>query len=472
MGEKLDGCEGSEESKQPDPGVLQVISIIDSHLEEVDDLSSLDEFSGSEHNPKTHDAESVYEYLMTNLPVARDMHGALKDYLEHHGDVTAQDILNQYGDRPESESNDLRLNVEHADACHILPSDAGEDAETAHSTRISLESETVDLIITSPPYWQKRDYEVKGQLGHEDDPEDYIKALLSAMDRWRAFLRPHGSIFLNIGDSYDDNKSRVGIPGMFVHKAREAGWTIRNDIVWTKDSGMPSSAKDRLVPRHEHIIHLVDDKRDYYYDLHGYANVYGNGSNPGDVWRMNHDRNTGGHLAPFPEELARRAIALAGPPSVCTSCGTPRQRIRERGLTELNTDRPQARRAIEIYEDSDLTPEHLKAVQAVGISDAGKAKEFQEGAGENAKDVQELADEAKEVLGGYFREFTFPLWTTAGWTDCECESPNYDRGVVFDPFAGSGTALRVANELGFHAWGTDLDTSNFAQDQSLARYQR
>lgn len=118
-----------------------------------------------------------------------------------------------------------------------------------------------------------------------------------------------------------------------------------------------------------------------------------------------------------------------------------------------------------------LEEKHLRAIQAVGISDAGKAKEIQEGAGENADKVQELADQAKEVLGGYFREFTFPQWTTAGWTECDCENPNYEPGLVFDPFAGSGTTIKVANALRYHSWGTDLDTSNFDKNQSLSHYQ-
>lgn len=450
-----------------DPGVREIISIVSEYIDDVENITSLENFSDGTYLKEDTSSPEIYNYLAANPELAKDLHGALKDHLKHHGDVTIQDVRDSQGDIPERD--ELKATVEQANACNVVPEDVDEEGIPDDADQISLGTNSVDLIVTSPPYWRKRDYEIEDQLGQEEDPDDYITHLIDALDRWREFLRPHGSVFINIGDTYH-NKSLVGIPGRFVRAAQEAGWTVRNDILWAKDNGMPSPAKDRLVQRHEHIIHLVWND-DYYYDLHGYANAFGNGSNPGDVWHMNHDRNTGGHLAPFPEELARRAITLACPPSVCQKCGEPRERIRERGLDNLDTSRSQAERALELYRESDLTEDHLRAIQAVGISDAGKAKEIQDGAGSNAEKVQELADEAKEVLGGYFREFTFPQWTTAGWTDCDCESPEYEPAIVYDPFAGSGTTIKVANELRHHSWGTDLDTSNFDQNQSLERYQ-
>jgi len=123
---------------------------------------------------------------------------------------------------------------------------------------------------------------------------------------------------------------------------------------------------------------------------------------------------------------------------------------------ELDPSRQQARRAMEIYEESDvLTEEHLDAIRAVGISDAGKGKELQNGAGENSDRVERLAREAKDELGGYFREFTFAPKTHSGWETCECESTAV-AGTVLDPFMGSGTTLDVAEEVGRNAIGVDL----------------
>lgn len=344
--------------------------------------------------------------------------------------------------------------VHQADACKIEP-----DVDTDYEHVIGVAPNSVDLIVTSPPYWQKRDYEIENQLGQEDSAEEYVEDLVEALDKWRAFLRPGGSIFLNVGDKYK-RRSITGIPGIFVQEARNDGWTIRNEIIWEKKNGIPSPAKDRLANRHESIFHLTND-RNYYYDLFGYSKVYGNGSNGGDVWEIAHDRNTGGHLAPFPTDLVRRVVTLACPPAVCPECGHTVERKLERDPTNLDTSRPQARRALEIYNESeDLTKDHLYAIQKVGISDAGKAKEFQDGTGRNAEEVQEKADEAKDILSGYFREFTFPKPTTTGWTDCDC-SVDKLPGLVMDPFAGSGTTLEAADELGYRAVGVDLDDSHF-----------
>ncbi|PHQ44385.1 site-specific DNA-methyltransferase, partial [Halorubrum sp. C3] len=212
--------------------------------------------------------------------------------------------------------DDRPIDVERANASKIHPADSGRE-DDGH--QLELESDSVNLIVTSPPYWKLRDYGVENQLGQEDDPEDYVNNLVDALSVWEEFLHPQGSIFLNIGDKYQD-KSLVGIPGMFAERARKDGWTIRNEIIWTKNNGIPSPVKDRLVPRHEHIFHLVPDD-DYYYDLFGYSQVFGSGANPGDVWNMSHDRNTGDHLAPFPRELVLRAVTLACPPAVCPECG-------------------------------------------------------------------------------------------------------------------------------------------------------
>jgi DNA modification methylase len=442
-----------------DEEVRSVLRIIEHHLSNAETDASLANYIADIKD------DDLYTYFENNPDDAIDLVGDLEAYFDHYDLPTDDEIREVIGPFPED--TDPTWNVEEADASEIRPNTR---ADPTASHTIPLDPDSVDLIVTSPPYWKKRDYGTEDQLGQEPDPETYIDNLIDALDHWETFLRPTGSIFLNIGDKYH-NKSLVGIPGRFAKAAQEAGWTIRNEITWAKDNGIPSSAQDRLVPRHEAIYHLVRDRHDYYYDLHGYSNLYGNGSNPGDVWRITHDQNTGGHLAPFPRDLVRRAIILACPTSICTKCGEPRRRIRKRGLTNLNEDRPQARRAMDIFdENDDLTEDHIRAIQSVGISDAGKAKEFQVGAGENDDEVQELAEEAKEILGGYFREFTFPQWTTTGWSECECEDQEYDRGRVFDPFAGSGTTIQVALSLGYHGFGTDLDISNIAQDQTLTTF--
>ena len=88
-----------------------------------------------------------------------------------------------------------------------------------------------------------------------------------------------------------------------------------------------------------------------------------------------------------------------------------------------------------LFKEKELTDEHAAAIRAVGISDAGKGKDLQQGSGQNAAHVRELASEAKKALGGYFREFTFAPKRHVGWNGCGCESSTVP-GVVLDPFMG------------------------------------
>lgn len=316
----------------------------------------------------------------------------------------------------------------------------------------------VDLVVTSPPYWRKRDYGFEGQIGQEDTPEEYVHNIVSAMDEWGRVLRPSGSVFLNIGDTYW-RRSLQGIPSLIEARARDTKqWILRNRIIWVKKGGLPDPVQNRLTSRHEYILHFA--KKGYYYDLFGYAELYSlnkSGANPGDVWEIAPQRNVGKHLAPFPGEIVERAITLACPQQVCSACGKPRRRIVER-TAELDESRPQARRALEIAREKNLTPEHIAAIQATGISDAGKAKLVQNGTGKNAEHVRRLALEAKAALGGYFREFTFAKRKHVDWTDCGCGEP-FTPGVVLDPFMGTGTTLEVANRMGRSAIGVDLDLS-------------
>ena len=322
----------------------------------------------------------------------------------------------------------------------------------ADARQIPLPDESVDLVVTSPPYWRKRDYGFADQIGQEATPQEFIQNIVSALKEWRRLLMPWGSIFINIGDTYW-NRSLAGIPGRLESAACDEGWKLRNRIIWTKEGGMPDPVKNRLVNRHEYILHLAVS-HDYYYDIVGYSERFGNGANPGDVWEIPLKRNMGNHPATYPDELVERAVLLACPQLVCVQCGQPRRRIVQK-TAELDPSRPQARRAMELARENGLTKEHIAAIQATGISDAGKALYVQNGTGKNSDRVKALAAEAKAALGGYFREFTFAKKRTVGWTDCGCAAP-FRSGVVLDPFQGSGTTLRVAKGSGRGAIGVDL----------------
>lgn len=314
-----------------------------------------------------------------------------------------------------------------------------------------LEPNSADLVVTSPPYWQKRDYGHPDQIGLEATPEGFVSSILDCLTEWKRVLRPTGSIFLNVGDTYF-KRSLVGIPGRIEAAAVDSGWSIRNRIIWAKTGGMPEPARNRLAVRHEYVIHLTY-RSNYFYDLTAYQEHLGVSANPGDVWMIEPERDMSAHLAPFPKEIVRRAIALACPEQVCATCGVPRRRVEER-TGNLDSTRPQARRAMQLAAEGKLTAAHIRAIQATGVSDVGKATKFQNGTGRNSIEVQRLAAEAKAVLGGYFREFTFAKRETVGWTDCGHN--DFIRGKVLDPFVGTGTTLQVASDQKRDAIGVDL----------------
>lgn len=318
---------------------------------------------------------------------------------------------------------------------------------------VPLDVGVADVVVTSPPYWLKRDYGMEGQIGQEPTADAYVASLIECMENWRKILPKWGSVFVNIGDTYQ-NGSLANTPGRLEIAAQAAGWTVRNRIIWVKDAGMPDPAKDRLKSRHEYIIHFTPRRRGYYYDQFGYAEKYGNGTGPSDVWQIGLRRDMSNHLAPYPTELVDRLLTLACPFEVCTCCGRPRERIVRR-TAQLDPSRPQAKRAMELAAEKGLTPEHIAAIQATGISDAGKAMRVQTGTGRNSSAVKALAAEAKAALGGYFREFTFAKRETVGWTDCGCDAA-FRPGCVLDPFMGTGTTLRAARDIGRSAIGVDL----------------
>ena len=225
---------------------------------------------------------------------------------------------------------------------------------------------------------------------------------------------------------------------------------------------MPDPAKDRLKNRHEHILHLRAGVAAIIMTSLGMRRNTATVPVPADVWRIGLRRDVGRHLAPFPDELVDRVMTLACPRQVCSLCGTPRRRIVQR-TTDLDPARPQAKRAMELAAKVGLRQEHILAIQATGISDAGKAMKTQNGTGRNSDRIKELAGEAKALLGGYFREFTFAKRTTVGWTECGCKS-SFRPGIVLDPFMGTGTTLRAALAAGLSSIGADLCPSQCSND--------
>jgi DNA modification methylase len=134
----------------------------------------------------------------------------------------------------------------------------------------------VQTCVTSPPYWNLRDYEVDGQLGHEPCPEKYIANLVEAFGLVRDLLAGDGTLWLNLGDSYL-KKNLLGLPWRVALALSADGWYLRQDIIWHKPSPMPESVKDRCTKSHEYIF-LLSKSPKYYFDHEAIKEpaIYGN----------------------------------------------------------------------------------------------------------------------------------------------------------------------------------------------------
>ena len=219
---------------------------------------------------------------------------------------------------------------------------------------------SVDMIVTSPPYWAKRVYNGEGEIGSEGSVEEYVSRLSDFFDVLRPYLKDSANIFINIGDTFfgsgagawnkylDENgnitdikkqrkekfftlkplqpkikqdgklyqnKQLLLIPSRFAIEMQNRGWLLRDDIIWHKPNRIPASVKDRFNNTYEHIFHFVLEKK-YFFDLDAVKIPASTGrpKNPGDVWSINTQPLSGSHTATFPEKLIER-IVLCGSPA-------------------------------------------------------------------------------------------------------------------------------------------------------------
>ena len=127
-----------------------------------------------------------------------------------------------------------------------------------------LASNLADTIVTSPPYFQQRNYKDPRQLGMEKSPAAYIQALVDVFDECGRVLKDNGTLWLNIGDKYQRGQL-LGMPWRVAFALVDAGWHLRSDIIWHKPNAMPHSVKTRPTTDHEYIF-LFSKSHDYYYD--------------------------------------------------------------------------------------------------------------------------------------------------------------------------------------------------------------
>ena len=128
-----------------------------------------------------------------------------------------------------------------------------------------LPDAVVDTIVTSPPYFQQRDYGSAQQIGQETSPAAYVERMAELFSELKRVVKPTGSAWVVIGDKYD-NGELLGMPWRVCLALMDAGWVLRSDCIWHKPNAMPSSAKKRPTVDHEYIFFFSHSKKDYFYN--------------------------------------------------------------------------------------------------------------------------------------------------------------------------------------------------------------
>ncbi len=212
----------------------------------------------------------------------------------------------------------------------------------------ALPAASVDCIVTSPPYWNLRDYGDNRQLGHEETPEHFINNLFGLFGLALSKLKDTGSIWVNLGDTYIDGEAQM-IPQRFANEMRSL-YTLKNTIIWYKPDAMAESVQNRFSQKWEPFFWFVKSE-DFYFnpdalsipvtksfaerleykfntseeDVSRMRGLVGDASekiehylqrgvNAGDVWIIPKDKDKTGHPAPWPVALAARPIVATCPP--------------------------------------------------------------------------------------------------------------------------------------------------------------
>ncbi len=316
---------------------------------------------------------------------------------------------------------------------------------------MKLAPESVDCVVTSPPYYSLRDYAVAGQIGLEPDVQGWVDELMIVMRGLARVLKGSGSLWLNLGDSYSRHprygasaKSMLCAPERLLLALSAEGWIVRNKVIWAKPNPMPSSVTDRLNTTYEVVYHLTRSPRYTYFldairEPHrskgfrqarpplGKAPTWAGplagsqdglrrarpegipghllGKNPGDVWCIPTRGFRGAHFATFPEKLVVRPILATCPEAVCIRCAAPWKR----------------------------------EVSAKRLPIKGKATP---------------RPEDPNVFR--FRAFWHTVREVGDLIPCGCQAPTRP-GVVLDPFFGAGTVGVVAERMGRDWVGIELN---------------
>lgn len=256
-----------------------------------------------------------------------------------------------------------------------------------------IESESVQAIVTSPPYWGLRDYDNSGQIGQEESPEKFVEELVKTFSGLKRVLKKDGTFWLNLGDTYfgakgghwDSSnsitnsetgtnyrmsraappphpylktKDLVGIPWRVAFGMQQDGWYLRNDVIWHKPNPMPEAVRDRCAKSHEHIF-LFSKSPKYYFDDKAIAEPSSDINSPNetkvrrDVWTLNTSTYKGAHFAVFPMEI----------PELCIKAGSKEGDLILDPFMGSGTTAVVARRLSREWIGIELNPEYAKIIK-------------------------------------------------------------------------------------------------------------
>jgi DNA modification methylase len=300
-------------------------------------------------------------------------------------------------------------------------------------------SESIDFCMTSPPYWNQREYAVAG-IGLEADYRKYVANLGTVFGEIKRVLKSTGSFWLNLGDTYQ-NKQLLGIPWRVAFELTDKqGWILRNDVVWNKIKGGPDNARDKLGNVHEYIFHFVKTPTDYYYDVDAIR------SNPKKARIVNGAvvSATGVSGVRYKRQIE---LSTALTPSEKKSAHHDLEQM----LNELREGKTADFRMI------------IRGQQRATHSDSekvsGRARELSEKGfyflryhpeGSKPRDVWDILPEDTQKREDHFAPYPEDLCKIPILATCP------HRGIVLDPFCGTGTTMLVALRFGRKSIGIDL----------------
>lgn len=265
-----------------------------------------------------------------------------------------------------------------------------------------LPSESVQMSITSPPYWNLRDYHVDGQIGLEPSYDEYVTKLCDVFDEVRRVLRPDGTLWVNLADSYSGSnggapsplkaqrfaytlppaphsdiphKSLCLIPSRFAIEMVRRGWILRNVLIWQKPNAVPESMTDRFTNDFEYLFFFAKSRR--YYFTQQFEPAIDRGTlrrgqylrNKRCVWTIPTKGFAGNHFAVYPEALVETPIRACCPkggvvldPFLGTgTTAVAAQRLGRQWMgIELNPEYVELARQRLFRRDGEMTFEHNK----------------------------------------------------------------------------------------------------------------